>query len=170
MSLPEHVARPTRLGMMLLSAFAACSLFTDAAVDLAACINRAADRMRSSRLDSLQIDCPIRGQRTVTLALFPTGALASATDSQKASALRQLGLPNDAIFYNGPDSPSIGHFVSLGPVYAYDGGYLDNRKYSTTSSLASYVRIAKPMATSGNHFAVELRRTDAGAVEIIGLH
>ena len=165
MSLQEQV-RPKAF-LTLAIAIAACALFSDAAVDLAACINRAAEEMRDSQSARREVECPVRGNRTVTAALFPDGSSASVPDSQ---SLRELGLPADAIFYSGPDSPSIGHLVPVGPVYVYDGGYRDNRKYSTTSSLASYIRIARPMAKTGNRFVVDLQRTDTRTVEIVGLH
>lgn len=154
----------------LLSVLAAgCTASSDAAVDLARCINLGAEQMRATHGDRAQVECPARGGRTVTAALFPTAALVSVPDSQKASSLRQLGLPTDAIFYSGPDAQSVGHLVSLGPVYVYDGGYRDNRKYSRTSSLAPYVHVAAAMATTGNHFTVDLQRSGTANIEIVRL-
>src|SRR5688572_14082547 len=155
--------------VMLSLAIGACAAFADPAVELAACINRGAEQLRNSQLDSLRVECPVRGNRTVTAALFPDQAFASSTDSQKVSSLRALGLPADAIFYSGPDSPSVGGLVSLGPVYVYDGSFRDNRKYRTTTSLASDIRVARPMAATGNKFTIDLERTDRGSVEIVRL-
>lgn len=148
---------------------AACGLFRDAAVDLASCINRAADGMPGAQRATWDADCRVRNRRVVTAVLLPRELVANPTDSASVAILRQLGLPNDAIFYNGPDTPSIGRPVSLVSVYVYDGAYSDNRRYSVTNSLRSDIRIVQPMAMTGDHFRVELGRSPGGVVEVRAL-
>lgn len=145
---------------------AACSVLTDAAVDLATCIRKGVDEMSRRGLPTHEVDCPVRAKRTVTAILAPSTGVPSEAD---ITALRQMGVPHGAIYYAGPDTPSVGRPVSLGPVYVYDRHFADNRKYSTSSALGSQVRIATLMTKTGDHFVVLLHRRSDGVVEVIGL-
>jgi hypothetical protein len=143
---------------------------SDAAVDLARCINRTAVRMTS---DSMQAVCPVHDGRTVTALLSPSSPVLLSRDSDVA-LVRGLGLPEDAIFYNGPDTPSRGRVMAWvdGPkpwVYAYDGGYRDNRKYSSTTALSPEVVIERPLAETSARFIIVLRREPTGKIGVVDL-
>ena len=145
---------------------AGCSVFTDGAVDLARCIGRGVDDMPHNANATSQVVCPVRGHRPVTAILYPGRGLPS--DSEVAT-LRQMGVPTDALFYSGPDTPSVDHLVGLGPVNVYDAHYTDNRKYSTSSAFGSNVRISTLMAKTADRFTVLLRRQDDSVVQVVGL-
>ena len=113
-----------------------------------------------------QVTCPVRANRSVTAILYPGRGLPS--DSEVAT-LRQMGVLTDALFYKGPDAPSVGHLVGLGPVNVYDAYYTDNRKYSTSSAFGSNVRINNLMAKTADQFTVLLRRQDDSVVQVVGL-
>ena len=147
---------------------AGCSAFTDGAVDLARCIGKGVDEMSRNADATSQVICSVRAHRPVTAILYPGhGGLPS--DSE-VTALQQMGVPADALYYSGPDAPSVGHLVGLGPVNVYDPHYTDNRKYSTSSAFGSNVRIRNLMATTADQFTVLLRRQTADSVvEVVGL-
>jgi len=150
----------------MLGLTAACSALSDAAVDLTGCIGKGARALSESTQTTLQIVCSVRAHRSVTAILTPRSGLPS--DSAVA-ALRQMGVPEDAFYYSGPDVPSRGTLVGLGPVNVYDGHYTDNRKYSTSSAFGADVRIRSLMAKTGDQFTVLLSRETGGVVEVIGL-
>ena len=145
---------------------AACSGLTDAAVDLTRCIGNGARALSQSLQTASEIVCPVRAHRSVTAILTPRSGLPS--DSAMA-ALRQMGVPEEALYYSGPDVPSRGTLVGLGPVNVYDGHYMDNRKYSTSSAFGADVRIRSLMAKTGDQFTVLLSREAGGVVEVVGL-
>ena len=142
-----------------------CSKFTDGAVDLASCIGNGARQMSSAVNATSRVTCAVRDHRVVTAVLSPTALL---SESQVAS-LRDLNVPADAIYYSGPDSPSIGHQVGFGPVNIYDSNYKDNRKYSTSSALGSKVLIKRVMGKTADHFTVVMQRRSFGGVDVIDL-
>lgn len=161
------------IALALLTGVIGCGTIylSDAAVDLAKCVNESAARMSASRLDSARADCAVHDGRTVTAVLLSDTTLPPLPGDRVVALLRELGLPEDAIFYHGPDSPSIGLPVNvMGRVYVYDGAYSDNRKYSTTNSLSRDVSIPRSLSKTGNRFSVELRRSPRGAVEVTALH
>ncbi|MGK2963830.1 MAG: hypothetical protein ACSLFK_17040 [Gemmatimonadaceae bacterium] len=145
---------------------AACSFLSDAAVDLATCIRKGADDMSSRSVTTSQVICSVRSKRTVTVILTPSTRELSESD---VSVLRQMGVPEEAIYYNGPDSPSTGQRVGLGPVNVYDPHFADNRKYSSSSAIGSQTKIATLMSKTGDHFRVSLHRRSDGTVEVVGL-
>lgn len=149
----------------LLPLIAACSFFSDAAEDLATCIRKGADDM-SAGVTTSEVSCPMRAGRTVTVILAPFTRKSSEID---VAALQQMDVPERALYYNGPDSASVGQRVSLGPVNVYDAHFADNRKYSNSSALGSRVEVATLMAKTGDHFRVILQRRSDGAVEVVGL-
>jgi hypothetical protein len=146
---------------------AGCSAFTDGAVDLARCIGKGADKISRSADATSQVNCPVRANRRVTAILHP-GLSGVPTDSE-VTALGKMGVPPDALYYSGPDAPSVGHLVGLGAVNVYDGHYTDNRKYSTSSAFGSKVRIRILMAKTADQFTVLLRRQSDSVVEVVGL-
>lgn len=143
-----------------------CSFLTDGAVDLATCIRLGAEEMSRRNLATWQVDCAVRNKRTVTAILIPNAGVAN---DSTINALRQLHVPEDAIYYSGPDAPSVGYPVALGPVNVYDPYFKDNRKYSNSSALGSQVRVATLMARTGDHFVVLMRSRTDGMVEVMGL-
>ena len=156
-----------KLMCALLGMVAACSFLSDAAVDLATCIREGVGDLSSSNVTTSQVTCPVRSERTVTVILTPTREL-SETDFL---ALKQMGVPEDAIYYNGSDFSSIGQRVlELGSVNVYDAHFADNRKYSNSSALGSETKIPKLMARTGDHFRVLLHRLSDGTVEVVGLY
>lgn len=151
------------LGFM---AFAvSCSGFTDGAVDLAGCIGHGARQMSADPNATSRVSCAVRDHRVVTAILSPTPLLG---DTQVAN-LRQMNVPTDAIYYNGPDSPSIGHQEGFGPVNVYDAHYKDNRKYSTSTAFGSEVVIKRLMAKTADHFIVVMQRRSDGGADVIDL-
>ncbi len=157
----------TKASLPALLLFAACRgiYLSDAAVDLARCINNAAAHMVQSHLDSARVLCPVHDARVVTAVLTPRNSAPPNLDSA-ISLYRRLGLPEDAIFYTGPDIPTRGHFIVGRPVYVYDGGYPDHRKYSDTGALSQNVEIRHPMASTASRFVVTLHQTAGGAVVV----
>jgi hypothetical protein len=112
-----------------------------------------------------QVSCDVRSHRVVTAILSPSDSLSSL----EIADLRKANVPADAIFYRGPDSPSVGHQVGFGPVNVYDAFYTNNRKYSTSSAFRSNVRIKSVMAKTADHFTVVLQRRSDGAAEVVAL-
>jgi hypothetical protein len=113
-----------------------------------------------------QVVCPVRANRPVTAILYPGRGVPS---DREVTALLQMGVPTDALYYSGPDAPSVGHLVGLGPVNVYDGHYTDNRKYSTSSAFGSNVRIRSLIVATADQFTVLLRRQADSVVEVVGL-
>ena len=146
---------------------AGCSVFTDGAVDLAGCIGKRVDEMPRNVNATSQVICPVRAHRSVTAILYP--GRGSAPSDSEVTALRQMGVSTDALYYSGPDAPSRGHLIGFGAVNVYDGRYTDNRKYSTSSAFGSNVRIRQVMAKTADQFTVLLRRQPDGVVEVVGL-
>jgi len=144
---------------------AGCSVFTDGAVDLAGCIGKGVDEMSCNVNATSEVICPVRAHRPVTAILYP-GRGGAPSDSE-VTALLQMGVPTDALYYSGPDAPSVGHLVGFFPVMVYDGNYTDNRKYSGSGT--NNVRIRSPMAKTADQFTVLLRRQADGVVEVVGL-
>ncbi len=153
--------------LAVLSLATGCSVLTDGAVDLAGCIGKGAEEMTRNAQAASQVVCPVRAHRRVTAILYP-GSVGVPSDSAVA-AFRQMGVPEDALYYSGPDAPSVGHLVGLGPVNVYDGHYTDNRKYSTTSAFGTEVRIRNLLAKTAAQFIVLLSRDADGVVEVVGL-
>jgi hypothetical protein len=143
---------------------AGCSVFTDGAVDLAGCIGKGVDEMSRNVNATSQVICPVRANRPVTAILYPGGG--GVPSERQVTALRQMGVPTDALYYSGPDAPSVGHLVGLGQVNVYDGHYTDNRKYSMSGTNA---RIRNLTAKTADRFTVLLRRQADGVVEVVGL-
>jgi hypothetical protein len=147
---------------------AGCSAFTDGAVDLARCIGKGAAEMSRNADATSQVICPVRANRPVTAILYP-GRVGVPSDSD-LTALQQMGVPADALYYSGPDAPSVGHPVGLVSVNVYDGHYTDNRKYSGSTAFGSAVRIRSLMAKTADQFTVLLRRQAADSVvDVVGL-
>lgn len=103
------------IALALLTGVIGCGTIylSDAAVDLAKCVNESAARMSASRLDSARADCAVHDGRTVTAVLLSDTTLPPLPGDRVVALLRELGLPEDAIFYHGPDSPSIGLPVNV---------------------------------------------------------
>jgi hypothetical protein len=144
---------------------AGCSVLTDGAVDLAGCIWKGADEMSRNVNATSQVICPVRAHRPVTAILYPRRGGGVPSDSE-VTALLQMGVPTDALYYSGPDAPSRGHLIGFGQVNVYDGHYTDNRKYSDSGT---NVRIRNLMAKTADQFTVLLRRQADGVVEVVGL-
>ncbi len=147
-----------------LSLATGCSVFTDGAVDLASCIGKGVDETSRNVNATLQVICPVRADRPVTAILYP--GRGGVPSDNEVTVLRQMGVPADALYYSGPDAPSVGHLVALGQVSVYDGHYTDNRKYSVSGT---NVRIRNLMAKTADRFTVLLRRQADGVVEVVGL-
>jgi len=110
-----------------------------------------------------QVVCSVRDNRQVTAILFDR----IPTDSG-ITALLQMGVPHEALYYNGPDLPSVGHLVGIGDVYVYDGSLYGNRKYSTSTAWGPNIRINRTFAKTANRFTVLLRREPGGVVTVSG--
>jgi hypothetical protein len=142
-----------------------CSILTDGAVDLAKCIGGGARRMSSDPDATSKVSCDVRSHRVVTAILSPGDSLSD----MDVAELRKMNVPADAIYYSGPDRPSVGHQVGFGPVNVYDAHYANNRKYSTSSAFQSKVRIGRVMGRTANHFTVVLQRRSDGVAEVVEL-
>lgn len=142
-----------------------CAILTDGAVDLAKCIGSGARRMSSDPNSTSQVNCDVRSHRVVTAILSPRDSLSSV----EIGNLRKMNVPADAIYYTGPDRPSVGHQVGFGLVNVYDAYYTNNRKYSTSSAFGSAVRIKSVMAKTASHFTVVLQRRSDGEAEVVEL-
>jgi len=79
-----------------------------------------------------------------------------------------MGVPHDALYYNGPDLPSVGQLVGPGDVYVYDGSLFGNKKYSTSTAFGPNIRINRVFAKTANRFTVLLRREPGGVVTVTG--
>jgi len=169
LQLNEGVGRRAMTHIVIVAALAlaaGCSVFTDGAVDLAGCIWKGGDEMSRNVNATSQVIRPVRAHRSVTAILYP-GRGGAPSDSE-ATALRQMGVSTDALYYSGPDAPSRGHLIGFGAVNVYDGHYTDNRKYSS-SGFGSNVRIRNLMAKTADQLTVVLRRQADGVVEVVGL-
>lgn len=121
------------------------------------------------RADS-RVHCRAPGGHTVTVFLQPrsSGPLTEA----EIEDLRRQGIPEDALFYRGPDIPTIGNRALPRPgvaVSVYDSSYRDNRRYSDAYGLQRDIEIAGRFVRTGTDFVVSLRRHPAGRIEVVDL-
>jgi hypothetical protein len=149
---------------------AGCGVFEDPATALVNCINRGAERMRSAEGEEVRVRCEPGDGRIVTVFVQPESS-GRLTDGEVEDLLSR-GVPGDALFYSGPDAPSIGQRALPRPgvaVSVYDGSHDDNRKYSDAYALRADIAIPRRFVSTGTEFLVTLRREPAGGIQLVDL-